>query len=333
MQPCARCGEAAVTLVQYSGEHLCSDHLQRFVEKRVKREVREQLTIPPDGVTVAVGVSGGKDSLVTLTLLQRIFEHDPRVRLHALSVDEGIDGYRSESLELAQATCEELGVPMHVTHFEEMTGLPQDDLVTLDTSGRTPCSVCGVLRRRGLNALAREVDADVLATGHNLDDTAQSILMNLLRGDVERLARLAPHTRTIEGLVPRIQPLRSVPEREVALYAHLQGLEVHVDECPHSTQASRRFHRDLLHDLEDRTPGTRHRLVAAGDRIRDVLREALPEADLDACPNCGEPTSGGVCRACTLLADLRERAQEAGHTVPVDGPAAGVPEEVTEGSG
>ena len=70
-----------------------------------------------------------------------------------------------------------------------------------------PCSYCGVFRRQGINALAEKVGADIMALGHNLDDMAQSIIMNFQKGNIERSVRLAPHTDDpIEGLAPRVVP-------------------------------------------------------------------------------------------------------------------------------
>jgi uncharacterized protein (TIGR00269 family) len=329
MASCSKCEDEAALRVPYSGQRLCGGHHRRFVEKRVKREVRDQFTLPPDGATIAVGLSGGKDSTVATVLLDEIFGENPKVSVEAVAVDEGIEGYRAESLEMAEELCRERGIPLHVTAYEDVAGVDQDTLAR--ESDGPACRVCGVLRRRALNALAREVGADWLATGHNLDDVAQTILMSFLRADLEGLARLAPHEEAPEGLVPRIQPLRAVPEREVALYAHLRGFGVPVDECPHSALATRRYYRDLLHDLEERTPGTRHRLVAAHDELRGPLQEQAAESDLEGCESCGEPTSGGVCRACSLLQDLAEEDRE-GDGPPVElGPPAGEPETVVPG--
>ena len=93
---------------------------------------------------------------------------------------------------------------------------------------KTPCSYCGVFRRQGINHLATRVNADVIALGHNLDDMAQTIMMNMQNGDLERTLRLAPHTNTpLEGMAPRIVPLRWVPEQEIHLYALHRNLPIH----------------------------------------------------------------------------------------------------------
>src|SRR3989475_2579400 len=88
-------------------------------------------------------------------------------------------------------------------------------------------------------------DLDYVATGLNLDDTAQSILMNVARGDVEKLARMGPHETRQPGLVPRIQPLRMIPEKEVYLYALLRGIEFHDATCPYAERAQRGRFRDI----------------------------------------------------------------------------------------
>src|SRR2546422_11315927 len=113
-----------------------------------------------------------------------------------------------------------------------------DEVVAVDPEA-IPCSYCGPFRREALNRAAREVDADYVATGLNLDDTAQSILMNVARGDVEKLARMGPHETRQPGLVPRIQPLRMIPENAVYRYALLSGIQFHDATGSYSDRAQR----------------------------------------------------------------------------------------------
>lgn len=299
---CSKCPATAVEQVRYSGQHLCAAHFCAFVEARVKRDIRKQGPYPP-GSRIAVALSGGKDSCVTLQLLKEAFRENPRISIEAILVDEGIVGYRDGTIPLAQELCDRLGVPLHIAAYKDAVGLTMDELVARKP-GSMPCTYCGVLRRRALNATAKRIGATHLATGHNLDDTAQTILMNQLRGDVERLARLGPHKRVQPGLVPRLMPLRSIPEREVALYAHLTGLPVHHGDCPHSSDATRGKYRDLLLRLEEDEPGTRHALIAGYDRMAAALADSFEPAQLGACGSCGEPTARGRCKACLLLDEV-----------------------------
>lgn len=301
------CGKPSVYLARYSGEHLCPEHFCGFVEKRVRREMRKQGPFRKDE-HIAVALSGGKDSVVTLRLLHETLRDNPRIRLTAVTVDEGIAGYRPPSVEVAAAHCREIGVEHVVLSYEETAGVTMDRVATHPDRRHMPCAYCGVLRRRNLNEAARRVGATHLATGHNLDDTAQSILMNHLKGDVDRLARMGPHRaeQVRDGLVPRILPLRLVPEKEVALYAILRGWEFHDGECPYSVEATRGRYRDLLLDLEEKEPGTRHALLAGYDRLAPLLHQDMGQA-LGACDRCGEATSGDTCRACALLAEVGGR--------------------------
>lgn len=293
---CSICGKEAVTFIRYNGTHLCAEHFSRYVEKRVHREVRQQGLRP--GV-VAVALSGGKDSLASLYLLHDIISAHRDKELHAITVDEGISGYRPHSLAVAEDHCQRLGIPHHLISFQETVGLTLDDISQVrDQLGE--CTYCGVFRRQCLNIKARDIGARTLVMGHNLDDMAQSILMNVVNNDLERMARMAPHPHVQPGLVPRLIPLRSIPEKEVTLYALLRGLEVLEDECPYAVRAARGIYRDILTDLESNNPGTRHSLLNSYLTLEPCLRDLFPPARLRPCRRCGEPSSQPVCRACSL---------------------------------
>jgi uncharacterized protein (TIGR00269 family) len=237
-------------------------------------------------------------------LCKEILGERKDLELHAVTVDEGIAGYRPESLEYAKKNCKALGIPHHILGFKDMVGTTMDEINELPIQ-TTPCSYCGVFRRKCLNMKAKEIGATKLATGLNLDDTAQSILMNLARGDVARLARLGPHERVQEGLVPRIQPLRLIPEKESYLYALLNTIEFHDGECPYSERALRGKYRKIINELETDTPGTRHALLKSHDAISDALAKTFSPAQLNKCSECGEPTLNTMCKACGMVRDLQ----------------------------
>ncbi len=291
-----------MTFLRYSGAHLCSRHFQEYVERRVKQEIRRELDLRGEPTKIAVGISGGKDSSTALVLLTKYLGERRDVSLEAITVDEGIAGYRPPSLETARALCARLGVPHHVVSYQETVGFEMDRVVRTDPEA-IPCSYCGVFRRHALNHKAAEIGADYLATGLNLDDTAESVLMNVARGDVERLARLGPHDQVQPGLVPRLQPLRMIPEVEVYLYAYLAKIPFQDANCPYAERAQRGRFKEVLHRLEAESPGTRHAIVRGYDDLRPVLQKAWPPAALRACARCGEPTVHEVCKAC----ELRER--------------------------
>ncbi len=301
MTKCDKCADSAVTLIRYSGARLCSNHFCEFVEKRAKHELRRQIHLE-GRERIAVAVSGGKDSTVALNLVHRILSKRRDLEICAVTIDEGIRGYRPSSIPIVSRNCSKLGVEHIVVSLDGLYGTTVDRIARKKRNLAT-CSYCGVLRRAAMNRAAREWKATHLATGLNLDDTAQSILMNFSRGDVARLARLGPHRRIQNDLVPRIQPLRLIPESESLLYAILEKLEFHDLECPYAPEAMRNAFRDIVARLEDRYPGSRHAIVKSYDEILPGLEDHFPPSRLGRC-SCGEPTTSSTCKACELLESL-----------------------------
>jgi uncharacterized protein (TIGR00269 family) len=265
--------------------------------------------MPPAGARVAVALSGGKDSTVLLSLLHGIVRQTRDLDLVAVTVDEGIAGYREETLRAAAAMAARFGVPHRTTSFAELFGEPLDRLV--EGQEERACALCGILRRKALMTLAREEGADCIATGHNLDDEAQSVLMNWLRGDRDRLLRDSsrgsqdrllrdplPHRR--RGFLARVKPLRGIPEKEVALYGVIAGLFAPMPECPYRHTALRGEARAMLNAMEQRFPGTMERVVQGQRQLARMAAGSAP-APPGACARCGDPASGPLCQACRLL--------------------------------
>ena len=302
---CDICGREAVTYIRYNGTHLCGEHFMRYVDKRVKKEIRKQIHVYP-GDKLAVAVSGGKDSMVALKMVSSVFGPRNGVEVHAITIDEGIDGYRPPSVDIVRRYCEENGIHFHLRSFTEL-GVTMDEIApTCDDN--SPCTYCGVFRRRLMNDEARIIGARYLATGHNLDDMAQSVMMNFVRGDVERLARLGPHEKVQPGLIPRFLPLRMIPEKETLLYAIVSGLEYWDGECPYWKEALRNQYRDIVDQLEDRSPGARYSILSSYDTLKPMLYREYPQSKLHIC-ECGEPTVGSRCKSCELVADARRRIE------------------------
>jgi len=295
---CTKCKKPAVTYIRYNGTHLCKDHFIQYFEKRVKKDIKKQ------GKTytkskIGVAVSGGKDSLVALYIIHKIFSKRKDIDICAITVDEGIRDYRDKSIDIAKKNTEILAVPHYIVSFEDMIGTDMDK-ISKKQNELGECSYCGVFRRFCLNKTAKKLELDKLVTGHNLDDMAQSILMNFVKGDIEKLARLGPHKKVQPGLIPRIFPLRIIPEKENALYAVLKNISFHDGVCPYSINAQRGDFRDIVDDLEYKYPGSRHSILSSYEKIKDLLSEKYPPAELENCPICGEPTSQKFCKTCIL---------------------------------
>jgi len=258
---------------------------------------------------IAVAVSGGKDSVSLLHILTKMERKLPRASLIAITVDEGIKGYRDEALTIAAENCRKLGVEHYTVSFKQHFGYTLDEIVKLlkKKKGRveTSCAYCGVLRRKALNLAARTVKASKLATAHTLDDEAQTILLNLFHGDIWRLAKEKPVTDEVHPkLVRRIKPFCEIPEKETALYAYVRKTRFQSRPCPYASEALRNDVRLLLNRVEEKHVGTKFTIFKSVEKIRPAIEEAAKTEAMKACQECGEPTGERICRTCQMLKQL-----------------------------
>lgn len=312
MVTCTLCKRRnAAYMRSYSGEKLCAKCFIDSIENKVRATIAEYEMFQFDD-KIMTAVSGGKDSVTMLHILAKIEKDFPKASLSAITVDEGIRGYRDEALKFAVRNYRKLGVEHIVTSFKDLFGVTLDDLVKAikktradDTGGLTPCAYCGVLRRRALNVAAREAGVDKLATAHNLDDETQTILLNLLHGDVLRIARVKPvSVERHPKLVKRVKPLCEVPEKEIAFYAFLRRIEFQSIPCPYASTALRTDVRVSLNRMEAKHAGIKFTLFKSVEKIRPALEKVADETKLRECKFCGEPTIGDVCKPCQMLKEL-----------------------------
>jgi uncharacterized protein (TIGR00269 family) len=300
------CGKEGFYLRQHSGDVLCEKCFVKSVERTVFKTIkREKLFIPNDRIMVAL--SGGKDSIVLIHILSKI-ERSYGTELIAVTIDEGLSGYRQEGLEISAKVAKDLKIEHRVITFKEIYGHSLEEICKIAEEkgiGLLGCTFCGILRRRLLNDYACRIKATKVATGHNLDDEAQTVLINVLRGDFSRLARLgAKPVATRTGFIPRVKPLRYVPEREIAAYAYLKGFPLYERECPYVRASLRDEVRDILNCIEAQHPGTKFSVVRGTDRISDLLKDKVIKSEVRRCSRCGSPTGREVCRMCEVLSML-----------------------------
>jgi uncharacterized protein (TIGR00269 family) len=287
----------------YSGENLCGKCFCRTIENRVRKTISKyEMLGQKDRFMVAV--SGGKDSVTLLHILSKIEKTFPDVIFCAGTVDEGIRDYRDEALRIAEKNCRKLGVEHVVTSFKELFGYELDEIVALlrkrAKNGLTPCSYCGVLRRKALNTLARDAGVEKLVTAHSLDDETQTMLLNM------RIARSKPVLNVIHPkFVQRVKPLCMVPEKEVVFYAYLKGIEFQCIDCPYAQNALRNDIRDMLNRIDHKHAGSLFTVFRSMEKLRPALEEYVEDVKLNDCKLCGEPTVGDLCRACEMLEDLK----------------------------
>jgi len=296
---CFRCTAPAVIFQRDSGHHLCGAHLVEDIESRVADLIKTRGMIAP-GDRVAVALSGGKDSTALLLLLVSLLPTLHDVKLIAITIDEGIAGYRDATITAAEHLACDLGIEHHCISFPELFGNSLD--VFLKGRETQACSICGILRRKALAVGARQVSATKLATGHNLDDEAQSVLMNVFRGDLPRLIRNSG-TDSSGKFIPRIKPLSLIPEKEIAVYLMLKNAWKELPECPYTRYALRREVRSVLSNFEYKHPGTMLHLMESREKIEQPCTRPII-ASLHSCRECGDPSSSDLCQVCSLLRSL-----------------------------
>jgi len=297
---CSLCSEPPVIRINHPERRLCAAHLIADVEKRAIRTIRERELVKPHD-RIAVALSGGKDSTALLVLLSRLLVLWEDVSLVAITVDEGIAGYRDDTIRAAGELTRKTGTEHVCVSFKDLVG---DDLDALLVGRETQaCSVCGILRRKALSAAARRAGATKIATGHNLDDEAQSVLMNTLRGDLPRLVRTSD-ADTSDCFIPRIKPLADIAEKEIAAYLFVQGLFPSLPECPYTRHAMRLEVRSMLSSMEQKHPGTMRNLIRSKRAIEKQVGSRAMSEPLRRCQQCGDPCSGDLCQVCSLLSSL-----------------------------
>lgn|SRR3989338_7328575 len=300
---CSFCKSEAVVTLAYANNCMCKKHFCEYVEKRFRRTVRE-FSMLKKGELVGIGLSGGKDSSVLLHLMHSLSKSLP-LRLVAITIDEGIKGYRPPTVKIARQEAKKLGI-MHKTYsFASVYGYSMDSVMK-GKPQEAACSYCGVFRRHLLNKACKELGVQKLAIGHNLDDVSQTVLMNIMRNEPMRLLRFGGVSGIIEdeGFVPRIKPLMRIPEREIGLYAILKGIPIKFQECPYAYTAMRQTVRAQLNEMEEKYPGTKFRILNSFLEIKKIAKPPPPKERLKYCEKCGEPTNSKICACCKLVEKL-----------------------------
>lgn len=289
---CVRCEEnRAVVKRPKNYQKLCRECFITVFEDEVHHTITSSKLFYP-GERVAIGASGGKDSTVLASVLKTLNErHNYQLDLVLLSVDEGITGYRDDSLETVKRNAAQYEMPLKIVGYDELYGWTMDQVVaTIGKKGN--CTYCGVFRRQALDRGAKLLDIKHVVTGHNADDVAETVLMNLLRGDIARLSR---STSIVTGDsmsdVKRSKPLKYAYEKEIVLYAHHKKLDYFSTECIYSPEAFRGTARSLIKNLEKVRPSAILDIVRSGEDMAQLTPGKAQAAcvcdDGDGIGGCG----------------------------------------------
>jgi len=312
-----QCGKKAILKRPKTGDVLCKECFFWAFETEVHFTI-VQSNLFSKGDFVAIGASGGKDSTVLAYVLKTLNERfNYGIKLVLLSIDEGITGYRDDSLETVKRNRDQYEIPLKILSYEELYGWTMDKIVE-KVGRKNNCTFCGVFRRQALDRGAMLLGVNKICTGHNADDIAETVVMNILRGDVARLQRCtdavtggkngksANGDEEMENMLPRSKPFKYTYEKEIVMYAYFKKLDYFSTECTYSPNAYRGHVRSFIKDLEKIRPSSIMDIIHSGENLvfKNNVKEKLPIQR--KCMKCGYISSMEICKACILLEGLNK---------------------------
>ena len=300
---------------KYSGELICTKCFTNRIEKNIFQTISKYKMLKPQD-KIVVGVSGGKDSLALLYNLIKIQEKNYHSKpITAVTIDEGIRNYRTNSIKNAIEICNKYGIEHIIVTFKDKTGKSLDEIVELKINPAEytyACNFCATLRRRLLNEAAKELGADVLAMGHNLTDIAETFLMNILYKRFKLIANqyiFKEERKEIEKyFVKRITPLMKIPEEEIFLYSNLKKIDYYPSHCPYREKDPilRKRVLDFIQDCKKYSPEIEFNLLNGFLEMSEILANNYKATFYTTCKECGYPCGNdNLCLYCTYLKGLK----------------------------
>ena len=178
--PCNHCIKNRAVIVRPKNrQKLCKPCFLHIFEAEIHETIISNALFQR-GERIAIGASGGKDSTVLASVLKTLNErHDYGLELLLLSIDEGIKGYRDDSLQTVRRNAEQYDMPLMVLGYDELYGWTMDQVVE-QVGKKGNCTYCGVFRRQALDRGAAKLGVRHVVTGHNADDMAETVMMNCM---------------------------------------------------------------------------------------------------------------------------------------------------------
>jgi len=269
------------------------------VEKKVVETI-EKYGLIKEKDKVVVALSGGKDSASILYILKKL-----GYNVEGLMIDLHLGNWSKIHNENMIRFCEANEVPLTIVDLKKEVGqgICFIKAVLKKSQNLTGCTVCGVIKRWILNKWAKKLGADVLVTGHNLDDEAQNVLMNFLKGHVLLGVNSSPATGgiKIKGFVQRVKPLFFVPESEILEYAKSKKFDILYDKCPCAFGTYRVETREWMKGISDLE---KKKIVENFQKLVPKLRSENVW-EIKKCGKCGEPSRRELCNACKIFSCLK----------------------------
>ena len=279
------------------------------IEKRITDKVRntiKEYSLLDKKEDVLVALSGGKDSISVLYILKNL-----GYKVSALTIDLNIGDYTKKNVAYAREFCKEHSIPYNETSLRKEFGYSLCYIRSiLNSKGLNlkSCTICGILRRYLINRIARELKADKLVTGHNIDDEVQSVMMNILRNDMSLMSRIGPISGISKDIkfVPRVKPLYFCKEEDIVKFSKKMGFDVVYESCPCSVDVYRRFVLNTMDAYEKEESDVKSNVIKNFIKIMPSLKKEYKAKDkFQYCEVCKEPSKNEVCKTCKLISILK----------------------------
>ncbi len=226
-------------------------HLLSYVRRAV-----DDYSMIEEGDRIAVGVSGGKDSLTLLCALAGLRRFYPKkFELIAMTVDMGFEGTDFSSI---AALCEQLEVEYHIIPTQIAR------IIFEERQESNPCSLCAKMRRGVIHSSAKELGCNKVALGHHFDDVVETFMLNLYFEG--RIGCFCPVTYLSRTDITLIRPMIYLPEKDVRYYAKKEGLPIVESTCPADGNTQREEIKKMLSELDRQHRGLRYRIFGAIQR-------------------------------------------------------------------
>ena len=227
------------------------------------RKAVDEYQMIETGDKIAVGISGGKDSLTLLYALSGLRRFYPKpFELTAVTVDLGYEKFHTEKID---ALCRELGVPYHVIKTDIA------HILFEERKESNPCSLCAKMRKGALNEMAKEMGCNKIAYAHHRDDVIETMMMSLFYEG--RFHSFSPYTYLDRMDLTVIRPMIFVAEADVIGFCNKYQLPVCKNPCPMDGYTKRQYIKDLIHKLQEDNP-----------HIKDCMFRAILDGNIKGWP-------------------------------------------------
>ena len=283
---CRKCNKKAVVNLKDYKIALCESCYPIFYEKLVERSIKRYRIIK-EKEKVLAAVSGGKDSVSMISALKEI-QKKLNFELEVLHINLGIKGYSEKLEKIVKDVTSILELEFNTVELKDY-GFTIDDVEI-----KKICSACGISKRYLMNKTARELNFDVVVTGHTSEDIIEFFFKNCLSGNFELNKKLIPRIDSFDKkIVAKARPIFDRTEKENMLYVLCKKLPFSMDACPH---APRRDWKEIIYYIELKKPGFKRAFVV---NLAKAMKPEFKEP-FKYCMRCGEVSTSAICSFCKL---------------------------------